>query len=141
MILRLPKGYDTLVGDRCAGLSGGQKQRIGIARAHYGSPSLIVLDEPNSNLDEVGEAALKQAIDSLRAAGRTVVLITHRTSVIAATTKLLLLVEGQLRLYGPTAQVLAAIQQSNGQAAQAARAPQTASAGNTSIDNDAEVPA
>ncbi|HKR47626.1 MAG TPA: type I secretion system permease/ATPase [Paraburkholderia sp.] len=146
MILRLPKGYDTLVGDRGAGLSGGQKQRIGLARALYGNPSLIVLDEPNSNLDEVGEAALRQAIDNLRAAGRTVVLITHRTSIIAATTKLLLLVEGQLRLFGPTPHVLAAIQQSNGQATQAAQAAHTAAAGkpaagNTSIDNDAAVPA
>jgi len=110
MILRLPQGYDTLVGDRGAGLSGGQKQRIGLARALYGDPSFIVLDEPNSNLDETGEAALKQAIERLQAAGKTVVLITHRTSIIAATTKLLLLVEGQLRMYGPTAHVLAALQ-------------------------------
>jgi ATP-binding cassette subfamily C exporter for protease/lipase len=110
MILRLPQGYDTLVGDRGAGLSGGQKQRIGLARALYGDPSFIVLDEPNSNLDETGEAALKQAIERLQTAGKTVVLITHRTSIIAATTKLLLLVEGQLRMYGPTAHVLAALQ-------------------------------
>lgn len=110
MILRLPQGYDTLIGDRGAGLSGGQKQRLGLARALYGSPALIVLDEPNSNLDETGEAALKQAIDGLHVAGKTVVLITHRTSIIAATTKLLLLVEGQLRLFGPTSQVLAALQ-------------------------------
>jgi ATP-binding cassette subfamily C exporter for protease/lipase len=110
MILRLPQGYDTLIGDRGAGLSGGQKQRLGLARALYGNPALIVLDEPNSNLDETGEAALKHAIDRLHAAGKTVVLITHRTSIIAATTKLLLLVEGQLRLFGPTSQVLAALQ-------------------------------
>jgi ATP-binding cassette, subfamily C, bacterial exporter for protease/lipase len=145
MILRLPKGYDTLVGDRGAGLSGGQKQRIGLARALYGDPSLIVLDEPNSNLDEVGEAALTQAINNLRAANRTVVLITHRTSVIAATTKLLLLVEGQLRAYGPTAHVLAAIRQPNGQAAQPAKAAPAgqpeAAAGSEPIDTNAEVPA
>jgi ATP-binding cassette, subfamily C, bacterial exporter for protease/lipase len=145
MILRLPKGYDTLVGDRGAGLSGGQKQRIGLARALYGDPSLIVLDEPNSNLDEVGEAALAQAINNLRAANRTVVLITHRTSVIAATTKLLLLVEGQLRAYGPTAHVLAAIRQPNGQAAQPAKAAPAgqpeAAAGSEPIDTNAEVPA
>jgi ATP-binding cassette subfamily C exporter for protease/lipase len=125
MILRLPQGYDTLVGDRGAGLSGGQKQRIGLARALYGNPSLIVLDEPNSNLDDIGEAALKVAIDRLRIAGKTVVLITHRTSIIAATTKLLLLVEGQLRLFGPTQHVLAELskapaqQASNQQAATA----------------------
>lgn len=115
MILRLPQGYDTLVGDRGAGLAGGQKQRIGLARAIYGNPSLIVLDEPNSNLDETGEAALRYAIDHLRAAGKTVVLITHRTSIIAATTKLLLLVDGQLRLFGPTPSVLAALQQTPAQ--------------------------
>ncbi|MGA7816432.1 type I secretion system permease/ATPase [Caballeronia sp.] len=125
MILRLPQGYDTLVGDRGAGLSGGQKQRIGLARALYGNPSLIVLDEPNSNLDDIGEAALKVAIDRLRVAGKTVVLITHRTSIIAATTKLLLLVEGQLRLFGPTQHVLAELskapaQQANNQQAVAA---------------------
>ena len=115
MILRLPQGYDTLVGDRGAGLAGGQKQRIGLARALYGNPSLIVLDEPNSNLDETGEAALRHAIDRLRAARKTVVLITHRTSIIAATTKLLLLVDGQLRLFGPTPNVLAALQQTPAQ--------------------------
>jgi ATP-binding cassette subfamily C exporter for protease/lipase len=139
MILRLPQGYDTLVGDRGAGLSGGQKQRIGLARALYGNPSLIVLDEPNSNLDEMGEAALKQAIDSLRAANRTVVLITHRTSIIAATTKLLLLVEGQLRLFGPTAQVLAELQKAPAQQA-AANRPEPASQ-NASTTKTEQVPA
>jgi ATP-binding cassette subfamily C exporter for protease/lipase len=135
MILRLPQGYDTLVGDRGAGLSGGQKQRIGLARALYGNPALIVLDEPNSNLDETGEAALKQAIDSLREAGKTVVLITHRTSVIAATTKLLLLVEGQLKLYGPTAHVLAALQNAPAQRA-AAQTPQPAQQQATAPDTE-----
>ncbi|MFM0258160.1 type I secretion system permease/ATPase [Paraburkholderia sediminicola] len=132
MILRLPQGYDTLVGDRGAGLSGGQKQRIGLARALYGDPSFIVLDEPNSNLDETGEAALKQAIERLQAAGKTVVLITHRTSIIAATTKLLLLVEGQLRMYGPTAHVLAALQNAPAHTAAAqTAAAQPAAAGPT----------
>lgn len=132
MILRLPQGYDTLVGDRGAGLSGGQKQRIGLARALYGDPSFIVLDEPNSNLDETGEAALKQAIERLQAVGKTVVLITHRTSIIAATTKLLLLVEGQLRMYGPTAHVLAALQNSPAHTAAAhTAATQPAAAGTT----------
>ena len=139
MILRLPQGYDTLVGERGAGLSGGQKQRIGLARALYGNPALIVLDEPNSNLDETGEAALKQAIDNLREAGKTVVLITHRTSIIAATTKLLLLVEGQLKLYGPTAHVLAALQNAPAQrdAAQTAQPEQQ----EATVTDTAEVPA
>jgi ATP-binding cassette subfamily C exporter for protease/lipase len=110
MILHLPNGYDTVLGDGGAGLSGGQKQRLGLARAMYGDPSLIVLDEPNSNLDDVGEIALAQAVRELRARGKTVVLITHRTSLIGVTTKLLLLREGSSQLFGPTGQVMAALQ-------------------------------
>lgn len=107
MILSMPKGYDTLLGDGGGGLSGGQKQRIGLARAMYGDPSLIVLDEPNSNLDDVGEQALLAAIIDLRKRGKTIVVITHRTSIITATNKLLLLREGMLQKFGPTNQVLA----------------------------------
>jgi ATP-binding cassette subfamily C exporter for protease/lipase len=107
MILHLSQGYDTLLGDEGAGLSGGQKQRLGLARAMYGDPSLIVLDEPNSNLDEAGEHALIQAIGDLRRHGKTIIVITHRSSVLQATTKLLLLVDGRAQLFGPTAQVLA----------------------------------
>ncbi|MBB3118054.1 type I secretion system permease/ATPase [Pseudoduganella violacea] len=113
MILHLPRGYDTQLGDGGAGLSGGQKQRLGLARAMYGDPSIIVLDEPNSNLDDVGEAALVQAVSDLRARGKTIVLITHRTSAIAATTKLLLLRDGMVGAFGPTNQVLAALQEAN----------------------------
>ena len=83
MILRLPQGYDTLLGDAGSGLSGGQKQRVALARALYGSPCLVVLDEPNSNLDTVGDAALSRAIAQLKADGRTVVLVTHRSSSLA----------------------------------------------------------
>ncbi|WP_136417618.1 type I secretion system permease/ATPase [Herbaspirillum sp. ST 5-3] len=111
MILHLPKGYDTPLGDGGAGLSGGQKQRIGLARAMYGDPSLLVLDEPNSNLDEVGEQALVAAIVDLRNRGKTVVLVTHRTSVISATNKLLLLRDGVAQLFGPTNDVLATLAQ------------------------------
>lgn len=111
MILHLPQGYDTLLGDGGAGLSGGQRQRLGLARAMYGDPSLIVLDEPNSNLDEVGEQALLLAINDLRQRGKTIVLITHRTNIIGATTKLLLLRDGVAEMYGPTQQVLAALQE------------------------------
>ncbi|MDV6344854.1 type I secretion system permease/ATPase [Nitrosomonas sp. Is37] len=107
MILSMPKGYDTLLGDGGGGLSGGQKQRIGLARAMYGDPSLIVLDEPNSNLDDVGEQALLAAIIDLRKRGKTIVLITHRKSIITASTKLLLLREGTRQMFGPTDQVLA----------------------------------
>jgi ATP-binding cassette, subfamily C, bacterial exporter for protease/lipase len=111
MILTMPKGYDTVLGDGGGGLSGGQKQRIGLARALYGDPSLIVLDEPNSNLDDVGEQALLAAILDLRKRGKTIVVITHRTRILAATTKLLLLHEGMSKLFGPTEQVMAALAQ------------------------------
>ena len=111
MILRFPNGYDTQIGDSGSVLSGGQRQRIAFARAIYGNPSFVVLDEPNSNLDDVGEAALVHAIQELKRRGTTVILITHRTSIISVVDKLLLLVDGMLQLYGPRDQVLLAIQQ------------------------------
>lgn len=111
MILLLPKGYDTVLGDGGSGLSGGQKQRIGLARALYGDPSVLVLDEPNSNLDEIGEQALVGAINDLRGRGKTIVLITHRTSIIGTTNKLLLLRDGIAQLFGPTDQVLGVLAQ------------------------------
>ncbi|WP_334187493.1 type I secretion system permease/ATPase [Noviherbaspirillum sp.] len=120
MILHFPKGYDTVLGDGGGGLSGGQKQRIGLARAMYGDPSLIVLDEPNSNLDDIGEQALVAAIADLRQRGKTIVLITHRTSIIGITNKLLILRDGVAQMFGPTDQVLAALTQANQQAQQQA---------------------
>ena len=121
MILHLPKGYDTLLGDGGAGLSGGQKQRLGLARAMYDDPSLLVLDEPNSNLDDVGEQALLIAINDLRQRGKTIVLITHRQSVLAATTKLLLLRDGVAQAFGPRDQALQALNQAVQQAQQQAQ--------------------
>lgn len=126
MILHFPKGYDTLLGDGGAGLSGGQKQRIGLARAMYGDPSLIVLDEPNSNLDDVGEQALVAAVLDMRRRGKTIVLITHRTNIIGAANKLLLLRDGVAQMFGPTDQVLNAIAQANQQQAQQAQQAQLA---------------
>lgn len=111
MILRFPKGYDTQIGDSGSALSGGQRQRIAFARAIYGNPSFVVLDEPNSNLDDVGEAALIRAVQELKQRGTTVILITHRTSILSVVDKLLLLIDGMLQLYGPREQVLLAIQQ------------------------------
>lgn len=129
LILHFAQGYDTVLGDGGGGLSGGQKQRIGLARALYGDPSVIVLDEPNSNLDDVGEAALITAIQDLRQRGKTIVLITHRTSIIGVTTKLLFLRDGVAQMYGPTADVLKALQQSNQQQVQqVAQAPANAAA-------------
>jgi ATP-binding cassette subfamily C exporter for protease/lipase len=122
MILNMPEGYDTLLGDGGAGLSGGQKQRIGLARAMYDDPSLIVLDEPNSNLDDVGEQALLAAIVDLRKRGKTIVLITHRTSILSATTQLLLLQDGTAKIFGPTQQVVEALtKQQQAQQAQLAQ--------------------
>lgn len=109
MILNMSEGYDTHLGDGGAGLSGGQKQRLGLARAMYDDPSLIVLDEPNSNLDDTGEQALLAAIIDLRKRGKTIVLITHRTSILSATNKLLLLHDGTAKIYGPTQQVIEAL--------------------------------
>lgn len=109
MILHLPKGYDTYLGAGGFGLSGGQKQRIGLARAVYGMPALIVLDEPNSNLDDQGEAALVSALLALKSGKSTVVLITHRPSIVASVDKLLLLKDGIPQLFGPRDQVLQSI--------------------------------
>jgi len=121
MILQFPQGYDTVLGDGGAGLSGGQKQRLGLARAIYDDPSLIVLDEPNSNLDEVGEQALITTITDLHKRQKTIVVISHRTSVLGTTTKLLLLVDGKSQLFGPTGQVLARLKKPGPQPVQQAQ--------------------
>ena len=124
MILHLPKGYDTMLGEGGGGLSGGQKQRIGLARAMYGDPALLVLDEPNSNLDDVGERALAQAVADLRQRGKTIVMITHRNAALATTNKLLLLRDGVVAMFGATNDVLQALQEQNQKQLQAAHAAQ-----------------
>jgi PrtD family type I secretion system ABC transporter len=107
LILRLPGGYDTPIGDSGASLSGGQRQRIALARALYGQPRLLVLDEPNSNLDNDGETALQQALQRVRELGITVVMVGHRPSMMRSVDKLAVLRDGALELYGPRDQVLA----------------------------------
>lgn len=106
MILRLPDGYDTVIGAGGASLSGGQRQRVGFARAVYDSPVLVVLDEPNSNLDEQGELALVNAINKLKEKNTTVVLITHRPSILQATNKLAVMRQGTIEAYGNTEDIL-----------------------------------
>lgn len=106
LILQLPNAYETLIGPSGGALSGGQRQRIGLARALYGVPSLVVLDEPNSNLDEVGEMALYKALQSLKEQGSTVVIISHRPGVLSQVDKILVLVGGSVTLFGDRQQVL-----------------------------------
>ena len=110
LILRLPEGYDTVIGASGGNLSGGQRQRIGLARALYGDPVLVVLDEPNSNLDDQGEAALEKALIQLKQKRTTVLIITHRNNVLSKVDKLLILNEGVLAVYGPRDQVIAHLQ-------------------------------
>ena len=109
MILRFPKGYDTPIGEAGNLLSGGQRQRIGLARAVYGNPVLVVLDEPNANLDDVGEAALVRTVQELKAKGCTVFLITHRPGIVAVADRLLILQDGKVQADGPRDAVLAAL--------------------------------
>lgn len=109
VILRFPKGYDTPIGPAGSFLSGGQRQRIALARAIYGDPVLVVLDEPNSNLDDVGEQALVRAVLNLKAQGSTVVVVTHRTNIVSVVDKLMVLRDGTLQLYGPRNDVLTAL--------------------------------
>ena len=116
MILRFPKGYDTPMGEAGGLLSGGQRQRIGLARAMYGMPELLVLDEPNANLDDEGEAALVRAVQGLKAQGKTVVLISHRPGIVSVADRLLILQNGTVQASGPRDGVLAALQKQREQA-------------------------
>ena len=109
LILHLPNGYDTVIGGAGGVLSGGQRQRVGLARAVYGSPRFMVLDEPNSNLDDQGEKELVQALNRVKESGCTVVVITHRTMVLQCVDKILVMKEGAAVAFGPKDEVLASL--------------------------------
>lgn len=121
MIMALPKGYETELGAFGAYLSAGQRQRIGLARALFGNPALVVLDEPNANLDRTGDEALAAAIDGMKARGRAVILVSHRVQAIGKADMLLYLERGQQRAFGPRDEVLRFLQQ--GGQGQPARGP------------------
>jgi ABC-type protease/lipase transport system fused ATPase/permease subunit len=106
LIARLPDGYETRIGVQGAALSGGQRQRIALARALYGDPFLVVLDEPNSNLDSEGEAALARAIKGVRERGGIVVVVTHSYNVLSAVDLLLVMGEGKVLAFGPRDQLM-----------------------------------
>ena len=112
MILALPQGYETRLEGNFT-LSAGQRQRVALARALYGDPAVVILDEPNSNLDKAGNAALQQALMSLREIGSTVIIVTHRSKILDKIDRVLLLVDGKLSLYGTAEQVAVALKQAN----------------------------
>lgn len=116
MILQLSNGYDTVIGSEGVNLSGGQRQRIGLARAVYGSPRLIVLDEPNSNLDEVGERALGVALQKIKETGATVFIISHRPNILSRLDRVMVLNAGTLSMYGARDQVIAELAQQQAKA-------------------------
>jgi PrtD family type I secretion system ABC transporter len=113
MIQHLPQGYDTRVGDGGVRLSGGQRQRVGLACAVFGSPQFIVLDEPNANLDQAGEASLSEAIFELKKAGVALIIVGHRPSTLSAADKILFLKEGRVAMFGQRDHVLNALQEAS----------------------------
>ena len=134
MILRFPKGYDTPMGEAGSLLSGGQRQRIGLARALYGEPALVVLDEPNANLDDEGEAALVRAVQVMKSKGKTVVLISHRPGIVGVADRLLILHQGTVQASGPRDGVLAALQKQREEIAQASQIAQANTDANKTSD-------
>ncbi|MDA8403359.1 MAG: type I secretion system permease/ATPase [Desulfobacteraceae bacterium] len=124
MILKFPQGYDTHIGNGGVRLSGGQRQRVALARAFYGNPRLIVLDEPNSNLDEAGERALQAALAKLKQKKTTVIMVTHKPSLLVSVDKVLMLHDGQVVMFGPREEVFKRLMTGAQAAAAAQRTPQ-----------------
>lgn len=141
MILRLPQGYDTVIGAYKGVLSGGQRQRIGLARAIYGDPKLVVLDEPNSNLDDVGERALGEVLLRLKQKGTTLFIITHRAGVLAYVDSLLVLSEGQIVISGARDQVLAQLRAQHASGPKSGSIPKSATPASPPFDIAEEGPA
>jgi len=126
LILSLPKGYDTMLQDAGIHLSGGQRQRIGLARALMGDPVVVVLDEPNAHLDSDGELALVHTIAQLKQRGRAVVIVSHRPATLQVSDKILIVRDGRIEMFGPTAEVMAAFQRARAQGAKAVEGKQPA---------------
>jgi len=139
LILRLPEGYDTPIGEGGIMLSGGQRQRVALARAVFGGPRLVVLDEPNSSLDTEGERALMQALRALKAAGTTIIVIAHRPAILAHVDKLLVMQGGRVEMFGPRDEVMEKV--APGRAAQLHRASQTPPGQAASLASPGQSPA
>jgi ABC-type protease/lipase transport system fused ATPase/permease subunit len=124
--LRLPEGYASRIGEGGMSLSAGQRQRIGLARAVFGNPFLVVLDEPNANLDAVGESALARALDILRSGRRIVIVVSHRASALSALDMAMVLYEGRTLAFGPRDDVFARMTRPAGRPEPVERAPMRA---------------
>lgn len=111
MIQLLPEGYNTQIGEQGVALSGGQRQRIGLARALFGDPSIVILDEPNANLDSAGEDSLMAAIARLREARKTVVFVTHKAGLVGAADYVLVLGDGTMKSFGGRSEVMRTLAQ------------------------------